>query len=312
LHYPRDLLTAVQSRLGYKKFVKRFPACVRENFPSYYAVGIKESKVTPEQFEDFAGTARIKIKKIPKLEHTDLCNTELIQTLYQCDEGVIDVPILRATLIDELNKSTVELYLNHEITKVIKQGENNFEVISKSGTLESYQIIIRATYGSDQIIFAETDRMYEYHKTLVLSVSSNMPAFGFTVMDGDFITLLPHGFSRNFLIYAPSISTVKKFVGEHPPSNWLKGETKESLMDDNAVAKLMRRTIQYFPNLSGIKVLEELRTVRSIMPNVALTDRRTSNITVPTPGFYEIWSGKIEHSVEVAEKISRHLQVHLI
>jgi glycine/D-amino acid oxidase-like deaminating enzyme len=42
--YPRSVETAVQSRLGFRKFMERYPESVDSNFPNYYAIAKEDSK----------------------------------------------------------------------------------------------------------------------------------------------------------------------------------------------------------------------------------------------------------------------------
>ena len=61
LHYPRDLATAEQSRIGYEQFLSRFPESINFRFTNYYAVAKEGSKVTGEDFESFAKRAKIEV-----------------------------------------------------------------------------------------------------------------------------------------------------------------------------------------------------------------------------------------------------------
>jgi glycine/D-amino acid oxidase-like deaminating enzyme len=302
LHYPRDLQTAIQSRVGYFKFKDRFSEAIREDFPSYYAISSMNSKVNSTEFEDFATSAGIQLLKLEK-GHINLpINYKLIDQIYLTQEGVIDLDELRRIFNRELNESNVTLHLNSKVMCVMKANKSQFFVESSGGS-DTFKIVVIATYVDDEIKVEKNLRNFEYQQTLVLSIKTDLKPAAYTVMDGDFLTLLPHGFTSNFLIYGPSLSTLSKHTGSTPPSKWGR-EDLPKMAIALAREQLIGRTRQYFPELTEIEVLEELSAIRSIDPMVRSTDQRISRVTETDSGFFEVWSGKIDHCVTVSEQIS--------
>ncbi len=301
LHYPRDLETAIQSRIGYFNFSNRFGNAVRSDFPSYYGISSANSKVSVKEFEDFAKNASISLQEIDKENINIPINGNLLDKIYGVEEGVIDIDQLRIIVASELKNSSVILRLNSEVKQIMRCSRNQYLIKSRED-MDAFPVVIRATYGVDEIIFDENSRNFEYQQTLILSIEAEMESFGFTIMDGDFLTLLPQGFTSNFLIYAPSISTLSSFVGTKPPAHWFnKGD--EDRRVNEAAERLIARTRQYFPEIGEINVLEQIRTIRSIDPKGRLTDQRVSKVIESSKGFFEVWSGKIDHSVDVADEI---------
>jgi len=302
LHYPRDLQTATQSRSGYFKFKDRFGDAIREDFPSYYAISSIDSKVNSKEFEDFAKSAGIHIQRLEKSKITLPINDKLIDQIYLTQEGVIDLDELRKIIQNELNKSHVTMHLNSKVMSVIRNEKGHFLLESDCNS-DTFQIVIRATYGVDEIKVKTNLRNFEYQQTLVLSIKADFKPAGYTVMDGDFLTLLPHGFTSNFLIYGPSLSTLSKHVGSAPPSKWGRENTSKRIIT-RVRKQLIERTQRYFPELTDIEVIEELSAIRTIDPMVKLTDRRISRVSETESGFFEVWSGKIDHCIDVSEEIS--------
>jgi glycine/D-amino acid oxidase-like deaminating enzyme len=58
-HYPRHLPTALQSRLGYDSFLKRFSDAIFSNFPNYYAIAKDLSRTSSEDFVSFLELAQV-------------------------------------------------------------------------------------------------------------------------------------------------------------------------------------------------------------------------------------------------------------
>jgi hypothetical protein len=301
LHYPRDLETAIQSIAGYANFVERFPTSVRNNFANYYGLASADSKVSIDQYEEFAKLAGIKITEVTRVEELDVVSSKL-EKVWACSEGVIDIDTLRYLLRGDLIERGVELYLNTEITKC--EFSNSVWNLSSAGDeFRGFDCVIRTTYGLDHIISnidSVSNREFEYHHTLVLEVESKNPTVGFTVIDGDFITLLPKGFSDDFLLYAPMISVRAKYQGSHYPTEWnSRGFSEFDKMEED----LITRTQEWFPSFHILGKPKRNITVRSIQPNVSATDKRTSQIRVTAKGFYDVWSGKIDHCVDVAQEV---------
>ena len=110
-------------------------------------------------------------------------------------------------------------------------------------------------------------------------------------------------------MYGPSLSTLSKHAGSTPPSEWGREDLPKSTIAF-ARKQLIARTQQYFPELTEIEVLEELSAIRSIDPTVKSTDKRISRVSETESGFFEVWSGKIDHCIDVSEKISDLVNKH--
>ena len=301
LHYPRDLETAVQSVKGYATFVDRFPTSVRKNFPNYYGLASSNSKVSVNEYEVFAKLAGIKVEEVSHVPELDIAASKL-EKIWACSEGVIDINTLRNLMKEELVQNRVKVHCDTEIVEC-EMINSVWNLASTENVFPGFDSVIRTTYGLDRIISntaSVTDRDYEYHHTLILEVKSKNPTVGFTVIDGDFITLLPNGFSNDFLLYAPMISVRRKFQGSHYPNEWDSSAVSEFHAMEEA---LISRTQEWFPSFRILDKPKWNITVRSIQPNVSATDKRTSQVKMTAESFYDVWSGKIDHCVDVAQEI---------
>lgn len=302
LHYPRDLDTARQSVLGFKSFQDRFKNAVDVTFPNYYALGATSSKTNREDFIKFAELAKITIKEIdPKTLRHIGANPSDYAGIWICNEGVIDINILRHQIVDELKQSKVELMTQTEIKRA--WSAKNWVLEDQKNVKHEFDTVFRCTYGSDRIAINEkihSVRNYEYHKTAILNVKLNQPRFGFTIVDGDFLTILPDGKSERSLIYAPSISTLFKYEGKEYPEDWDSLALKEL---DAFSKKLIKRLSEWLPLIEIEQINRTMLAVRSIQPNVSKTDSRTSSIFRIANNFYDIWSGKIDHCVDLSKKM---------
>ena len=167
---------------------------------------------------------------------------------------------------------------------------------------------MRATYGTDLIEsnYAKIhQRKYEYHRTLIAILDSSSPTFGITIIDGDFLTILPDGFSSRFLAYSPSISVRASSQGARPPLSFFQDDSEDQ---NRGLVELEARVRHWAPEwVFSRNARHQLSTIRSIDPDVRTTDRRTSVIAPLGPNFLDIWSGKIDHCVEIAKTVTRRI-----
>lgn len=308
LHYPRDLQTAVQSIRGYESFVGRFASCVDTSFENYYALAKDNSKVTLAEFRKFINETEIAVTEVKKncLEEIGL-NPRKIDGLWRCAEGVIDFIILREQLISEIESTRVDLSLGNEVLGI----DSNFYrliVESKLDGPEEFDFVIRSTYGTDRLKldrFQSEGRKYEFHHTLILKAETSLSRKGLTVIDGDFITILPSGKSIKSLLYSPTGSVRDKHIGTEYPESWDLMQNEEFNLNSE---KILEKFSEWTPKLSISTKMERLITVRSIEPNIQKTDRRTSSVTRISKNILDIWSGKIDHCVDIANQVKLDIE----
>lgn len=302
LHYPRDIETANQSIVGYSRFLEHYREFVNLNFENYYGISKLFSKVDKRHFQSFAEEIGIPIAEVPvsNLEKYGF-DSKKINAAWRCEEGVIDISKLR-NYFEKFLLNNVRVHKSCEVTRIY--GKNRKWIVeSKDEMVEEFDFIVQATYGTDRIVTPPTinlSRSFEYHKTLTLEVKCKVSNFGVTVIDGDFITVLPKGFGDSLLIYGPEPSVLGRSIGAQFPIEW---ESKNSFDFEAASAKILARFREWFPKVGEVEVMKTLSTVRSIQPNMQITDRRVSIVKEPAENYFTVWSGKIDHCIEIAETI---------
>ena len=307
LHYPRDLETAQQSRMGFENFLKKYPTCVKLDFENYYGVSKKESLTSSDEFVEFARLANIPITHITSTAANSLgFNSNLIDSLWKCGEAVIDISKYRRVALENAASAGLEIACGTEISKAFFDGAH-WRLFSKDWDMGEYDAVVRATYGQDEIlinILPENSRVYEYQQTLVHEISSNAKSFGLTIIDGDFVTILPSGFSSNFLIYSPLPSVLNRYVGSSIPLSWNFDDEK---MIDKSYEEVGQRALHYAPILGSISRKRTLKAIRSLQPFVSKTDKRTSYFIKDYPNFYDIHSGKVDHAISISDSLCKIL-----
>jgi len=301
-HYPRDLETAVQSRIGYSNFVEKYYDCLDFSFKNYYALAKYESKISKRYFKSFIQTAKLDLEEESNQELKNLgFDINKVQGVWSCKEGVFDVPKLRNYFHNQFDNLGV-LKLNSEITSANR--DKNFWILEDIlKNKYKFDYVVRTTYGLDRIKSRDCqlqNRVFEFHKTLVLEIRIALPIFGITVLDGDFITVLPRANSNTLLVYAPNPSVLQKFIGKNYPYQWDDLKFFDFELHKQSLVKRFRF---WFPGIESIAVKNHLHSIRSIMPNVISTDKRTSQVREISPRFLDVWSGKMDHSISIGEQI---------
>jgi hypothetical protein len=67
--------------------------------------------------------------------------------------------------------------------------------------------------------------------------------------------------------------------------------------------KIISRLEYFVPGFNIKNIIGYSSNIRSIQPNNQITDKRTSSIIEIDNGFFDIWSGKIDHCIETSEQI---------
>jgi hypothetical protein len=226
-------------------------------------------------------------------------NSATVSNLWRCNEGVVDNEILRDLIHQKLLKSGVQISLNDQISEISR----NFDKWLVSSTKQSslFDVVITATYGLDEIktpdIVRNTLNSF-LQATLVIECELPIEKFGLTVIDGDFITILPRGFTDNFLIYSPGPSVMKQSLSIEEVTMAVNNQELIS----KHVDELKKRFEFYFPKIRWTGNEKNLITIRNLELDTMGTDKRISKIEVVAPSFFNIRSGKIDHSTLIAKK----------
>ena len=307
-HYPRDIETALQSKLGYRDFLQRFPNCVDLDFPNFYAVAKKGSRSQTLEFEKFAELAQLKMQRINKseLDYAGF-NSGNTESIWRNSEGAICINRLREQLIYEIEKQGVGCVFDCRIDSA-QFIDNAWSLQANNSNYGGFDFVVRATYGSDKISIEgpmKRSRTYEFHKTLVLEASTNLPRLGMTVIDGDFLTILPKAFSDSYLVYGPTPSVLSRYEGQDYPEDWQEFKKQEIT---NASERIILRYSEWFSGVQEFRIENNLIAIRAIERNISHTDRRISQIEERAHNFLDICSGKIDHCIEVAQNLVKITQ----
>lgn len=302
-HYPRDHQTAKQSLLGYKSFYKEFKKSIVNNFDNYYAIA-KNSYVTFKQYLNFCDKLNLKYKKINLKKF--FYESKNIEGIIKVNEPIYDWRLLKEDILKKIKKfKKNKIYLNVKSFNLKKI--NNYYKFESKQLNEKFDIIIDTAYeGSNHIqnkIFGLLEK-YKFQKTCVYEFTfKDKKRFGFCLMDGKFFSFLPNGKKNSILFYDVQYSILKEQKGNLFNNRWYKQNHKKQLSIN--LKKIKIKFKNYFPN-TELKFLKKVYlSPRVLLLDVERTDKRVSIIKKPLKNYYKIISAKVDHSIDIAEKIEK-------
>lgn len=304
LHYPRDRETAEQSLAGAERFLAKYSPAVNGTFLNYYFIAKNDSKTSVPEFESFADLIGVKMARLSNKEISRFgINASRVSAGWHVDERVIDISILRPLMQSRIESYGIPFYANSEVIELNYNSEFEYwNVFTQNArTFKALHVVI-CTYGFPiKKTFPRIElepRLFQ--ATIIPVVSPQSEAFGATVMDGDFITVLPRGFRNELLLYGPEPSVAFESRSLNEVQNFLIQDL-EGLKASRI--KVLKRTGEFFPNLVFTDKQKSLITIRALPIDSFLTDERRSYVRDLGSGIYQIISGKVDHAPQVADQL---------
>ena len=310
-HYPRDAETARQCIRGFEAFKTAFPDCIVEGFPNAYFVAAEGSHTTPQQYSRFCAEMGLRYRLVEPSMFSPSVTGVALGLL--TDEVVYDSEQLGKILHRRLKSAGTNVLYNTEVTGAEKRG-NQLVLEISGGMSEAFEIVVNATYANISRVAASlglplVERQYEY--TVVPIIDAPFPRTGITIMDGRFMTVLPFGASAHHLLYHVEHTVVATSIGHHVDPSWLDQSTSPfARLDAQALFHRMRAAaIRFVPALADARLVGFLHGPRVVLARRDDTDARPSIVEQPLHNYFSVFSGKIDHSVWVADTVAGKLRV---
>jgi len=313
-HYPRDDETARQCIKGFLRFKDEFGACILSDFTNIYLIAERGSKTTPENYLAFCDRLGLRYDIVDLENFTPAFNG--VSLAVKTDELVYDCKILAHLIKTRLDACNVRQHYSTEITK-IERAESEYALKTNFALSDTFDYVVNCTYANlnflnSQLGFPTLAFQYEY--TFVPIIEWEQKPIGITVMDGNFMTVLPFGKSGHFLLYHVKHSVVVTEFHSQLPSDWLDPLSSPLMRCDagQMFKQLLHECLEFVPTLDSAKMVGYLQGPRVVLKDKESSDTRPSIIQQFEPRFWSVFSGKIDHSIWVADEISSALVSHHI
>lgn len=304
-HYPRDDKTARQSLKGYESFRKVFSKSIISKFRNFYFIADK-SKVNFDNYLKFCKRNRLKFKKVISRKFNFELNN--IQGGIEVNEPIYDWEIIKQntkSIIKKLKKN--QIFINEKVIEIKKK--NKYEIITNK-KIYNFDIIIDASYENSNHLIRNFSKIKKKKYQLVVVfefISRNFDKMGFALMDGDFFSFLPKGNKKKHLLYHVKHSIIKQKISNEFPLSWKKLK-KFSFQIERSKKLILKDLKKYLPNLNINFTENKYINARVLPTNVEKTDRRISKVTEISKNYLQIFSAKVDHSVDIAYEILNRIK----
>lgn len=307
-HYPRDIQTATECRDNYGRFEAKFRETLLDDYPNIYCIAEKDSLTSKEEFVKFCDLLGLSYSVIDLKRFS--VRIEGCDFGISCDETIVDSDLLRGIIISNIyNNKNIKLLCNTEVI-AIKKTTNQYELSfqSQNNSKQYFDAVINCSYANintltEQLGYEICASQYEY--TVVPIIDLDFPPRAITIMDGPFMTIFPHGKSKQFLLYHVNYSVIKTEITKMLNRDWL-DPNKSPLrnIDQNEHFNKMRKACSdYVPALANAKLCGYLESPRMVLPRHEQDDARPSFVNDYGEGYMTVFSGKIDRCLSIADVI---------
>jgi len=265
-HYPRSFGTAYRSRLNFSRFMREFRPAIVTEFVSLYAIARANSKVNARQFETFCRNIEAPI--VPARDSlARLFRPHLIEAVYEVEEYVFDAAVLRALMMERLERVGVRVRLGQGV-RAVRRAADALEVDLFDGTSVAASRLFNCTYSNLNTIEGVGPTAHKLKHELTEMALIEMPeelrGISLTVMDGPFFSFMPFP-DRN-------LATLSH-VRYTPHAGWL--EERDGILDPYATLDaydrksrfphMIRDAMRYIPAIARAVYRDSLFEVKTVL-----------------------------------------------
>jgi hypothetical protein len=305
-HYPRDKETVFQSQKGFNSFTKFYSHSIIKKFDNYYAIA-NSSKVKSKKYEKFLKETKLKYIKIEPRKFR--FKTNYIESIYKVNEPVYSWDLLKKQIHNLIGKDRNRIFLKSPVKNNRLKGNKYFFDVNQK-TVES-DVVINATYeGCNEISKnIKNKNNFEYQITNIMEISSKkFKSVGFALMDGPFFSFLPMGTKKSkHVLYHVTHSVLKREISNQFKYMWLKKNKKLKKIIKLSNANTLKDLKKYFPEMDIKKINKNYISSRVLLPKTKKTAKRISYFKESSKNYFEIFSGKVDHSVDIADRICKRI-----
>ena len=316
LHYPRSLVTAMESFANYNKFLNRFPNSVN-NFKQIYAISKYNSKTSGVDFRNFIERLGVSYQEI---DCSQYFNNGTITNAFEVVEPTFDSGALAKELMKEIqDNSSIELKLNTALVSGEFEGGCWSLKLSDGSAVDTEGVVIAAYAGTNGIRkslgLSLLPLNFEITEVNLGRVTSDMAGIGFTVMDGPFWSLMPFGNSSKASLTSVGLTPLRRAKGlpifecqskrNGCSSSQLANCTTCRVRPVSSVSHQVQQMSYFLKNRSFFTPTESLLTVKAILSTSEVDDARPTLIQKEkTNNVWTLVSGKVSTLFDLEENLS--------
>jgi len=310
-HYPRSFLTARRSLQNAPRFMEDYRDCVVDTFRHYYAIAKHRSNVTAGQFRVFCGRVGAQLR-VADESVMRLFNPALIEAVFEVVEPAFDATALRATMLERLARSGVDVRLGTEARSVSAAATGNLEVRASGASAEQTFVadrVFNCTYARLNAVLVGSELptiplKHELAELVLIEPPACLADRAVTVMCGPFFSCMPFPpeglHSLSHVRYTPHRSWTSDRHGGGAEADATRLEPPESHSPS-----MLRDAARYLPCMAESRVIRSLWEIKTLLPRSEVDDSRPILVRRDhgLPGLTCIAGAKLDNVYDVLEAL---------
>lgn len=288
-HYPRSAATAAAARAAAEPFAERFPQAIRRSAQHWYVVA-PGSKVSPADYLAFLDDTGLPYQVAGGRAGPDRpAQVHTADLVVRVPEAFVDVPVLRRLLRGDLARSGVTVHTGHRVDAAEVAG---------------FDATVWATYGTPW----PQPLRFEVCEVALLGLG-RYGEESFVVVDGDFVSLDPHGrihalYDVTHSVHHVSIGTQPEIPPEYADLIARNGVVRSPLSHiDQMIESASRYLWGLHPGGMHTSIYHgSMWSLRAVLPDVDSTDERPTLVR-RDGNTIRVLSGKICTAAAVGQAV---------
>lgn len=299
-HYPRSDETVEQCRASDYKFRAYFRSSVDASKKHYYAIASHDSKITPQEYEQFMNRHKLEYTKIDNESIGNALNMDAISAIYEVKECSYNPHELKTYLKRRCLEEGVKFVLGSRVRSLD----------DLSGGFHRYVV---ATYASPMLDSID-EMQFEVCEKPVVRLPEKYRGLSMVILDGPFVSLDPYS-ADPALHLVGSVSDaihhtntgLKPFVPEA-----IKPYINKGLIKNPKITKIdkFKKRFANLYNLeeSDIEHVGSYFVVRAVEAHRDIDDRRISVLQEITNNVSNIFSAKVTSAPLISQELVKQFE----
>ncbi len=214
LHYPRSLSTARGALAGYERFRAEFPEAIHR-FHQVYAIARHGSSTTAAGFESFIDRLGVSAERVPV---SNWFNPSLVEAAWTVEEPSFDIEEVHRTLARQLaSQPRITVRTSAKVVRASASPSGVRAELADGESIEGDGLVI-ATYAGINALRTTLDLeplplAHEMAEITIGRVTAPIEGMGFTVMDGQYWSMMPYGHSGRATLTSVGLTPSRRSVG---------------------------------------------------------------------------------------------------
>ena len=309
-HYPRHEETARQCVRGFTSFREAFWEAILPGVFNAYFIAREGSLTSPSNFLEFCHRMNLPYRQIEPDAFQPAVKNVALGVI--TEEVMYDPAALYRLVTERLRCSRVEARTGSEVVEIRRDG-HGFEVLTKTGSSTDFDAVVNCCYANGNRLTARLGHrietpQYEYVAAPIIEL--DLPQLvSISILDGPFMCLLPFGRAGQYLLYHVDHGVIAQHKAPFLDRGWLdpEGSPFASVNKREWFAAQLASCCEFIPALRKCRLKGFVQGPRMLLADSEDTDARPSIVTQHEERYISVFSGKVDHSVWVAEEISSRL-----